>query len=84
MFSRRALIGSLISLVAAPAIVRVSSIMPVKAIETDIYEEVARSISRQLYGDLADITRKAFVPRLFVQVYHRTPLLYALSEHAHG
>lgn len=30
--SRRKLIGSLISLVAAPAIVRVSSIMPVKAI----------------------------------------------------
>lgn len=29
--SRRKLIGSLISLVAAPAIVRVSSIMPVKA-----------------------------------------------------
>lgn len=31
--SRRKLIGSLISLVAAPAIVRVSSIMPVKAME---------------------------------------------------
>lgn len=31
--SRRKLIGSLISLVVAPAIVRVSSIMPVKAME---------------------------------------------------
>lgn len=35
--SRRKLIGSLISLVAAPAIVRVSSIMPVKTMESDIY-----------------------------------------------
>ena len=31
--SRRSLIGSLISLVAAPAIVRASSLMPVKVVE---------------------------------------------------
>lgn len=37
MLSRRTLIGSLISLVAAPAIVRVSSIMPVKTIEPLCY-----------------------------------------------
>lgn len=36
MLSRRALVGSLISLVAAPAIVRVSSIMPVKLMEPKI------------------------------------------------
>ena len=34
--SRRKFIGSLISFVAAPAIVRVSSIMPVKAIPEDV------------------------------------------------
>lgn len=35
--SRRKLIGSLISLVAAPAIVRVSSIMPVKAVDDVLF-----------------------------------------------
>lgn len=48
MLSRRTLIGSLISLVAAPAIVRVSRIMPVKVIEPDIYAELARY---SLYDD---------------------------------
>ena len=34
--TRRSFIGSMIALVAAPAIVRVSSIMPVKAMEPDL------------------------------------------------
>jgi len=62
--SRRALIGSLISLVAAPAIVRVSSLMPVKTLEPPMsIEELLRrriadaervmleNIKTCLYGD---------------------------------
>lgn len=85
MLSRRGLIGSLISLAAAPAIVRASSLMPIKAMLSDAellqlrlnaaYAVARENMNRQLYGDLVDITRKAFAPRLFVQLY-RSPTVY--------
>lgn len=66
--SRRKLIGSLICLVAAPAIVRVSSIMPVKAMECDgFYGESCLPDFGLVY---ADVVRDAFVPRLYVQYWN--------------
>lgn len=88
MLSRRGLITGLISLAAAPAIVRASSLMPIKVMEPTLtaeqlfrmrmeaaYEVTRKSLAQSLYGELTDITRQAFVPRLFVQVYARSPLL---------
>jgi hypothetical protein len=54
--SRRSLITGLISLVAAPAIVRAGSLMPVK-----------QMLSPTVMEDIIDITRRAFVPRLYAQ-----------------
>ena len=71
--SRRGFLGGAIaSVVAAPAIVRAASLMPVRGLVMDIdqgYARMARTMSDNLYGDLVDITRKAFLPRLFVQLY---------------
>ena len=35
-------------------------------------------VSTGNYGELVDITRRAFVPRLFVQIYQASPLLSEL------
>ena len=84
--SRRGFITGLISLVAAPAIVRVSSLMPVKAMT---WRDVVRAadveysiIPESIYKDLVDITRKAFVPRLYVQLHAQNPLAEALHNGA--
>ena len=55
--SRRNFLTGLVFLIAAPAIVRASSLMPVRIVKSFNYQE------------LASITRTAFVPRLFVQLY---------------
>jgi hypothetical protein len=65
--SRRSLITGLISLVAAPAIVRVSSLMPVQAIDEILLHGVPITFDGG-YAGLSDVTRKAFVPRLYVQL----------------
>jgi hypothetical protein len=71
MLNRRSLITGLISLVAAPAIVRPTSIMPIKALPTveDLDTLARKQLADSLYGDLIAVTRQAFVPRLFVSVY---------------
>jgi hypothetical protein len=71
MLNRRSLITGLISLVAAPAIVRATSIMPIKALPTveDLDTLARKQFTDSLYGDLTALTRQAFVPRLFVSVY---------------
>jgi hypothetical protein len=90
MLNRRSLITGLISLVAAPAIVRVTSIMPIKALPSaeDLlkirmnaaYELTRKQLADSLYGDLIDVTRQAFVPRLFVSVYRADPAIKYLDE----
>lgn len=64
MLSRRGLITGLISLAAAPAIVRASSLMPIKVMEPEtftvqrlfemrmnaVYEETRKNMIRTLYG----------------------------------
>jgi hypothetical protein len=66
MLNRRSLITGLISLVAAPAIVRATSIMPIKALPT---VELDTLVRKQPADYLIALTRQAFVPRLFVSVY---------------
>jgi hypothetical protein len=65
MLHRRGFLTGVFSAFAAPAIVRVESIMPVKAMP--------------LYEELTAITRKVFVPRLFIQLYHESPELNLLT-----
>jgi hypothetical protein len=86
--SRRSFITGLISLVAAPAIVRVGSLMPVKTmamidpvgtfnVPLDPTDCV---IGNGYITELASMTRKAFLPNLFVQLYKVDPLLQKLLE----
>jgi hypothetical protein len=72
--SRRGLLGGLIGIIAAPAIVRATSLMPVKALEQEIgFDALLGPGDRAPYlasaNDLAArlqaVTRRAFLPRLF-------------------
>ena len=86
--SRRHFLRGLGAIIAAPAIVRVQNIMPVKALSQEFlgaaYEmewlEEAVPVSSGLYDQLCDATRRAFVPRLWVQLYDRTPSFLPLAE----
>jgi hypothetical protein len=82
--SRRSFITGLGALfIAAPAIVRATSIMPVKALEDSAFEwspfYTAYPVGIISYDDLVSSTRKAFVPRLFVSIYETSPILSALG-----
>ena len=78
--SRRSFITGLISFVAAPAIVRVTSLMPVRGIIMDL-APTDLLMSKSVYEELCDITRRAFVPRLYVQLYDVAPaFLTILAE----
>lgn len=72
MLSRRSLIGSLISLVAAPAIVRVSSIMSVKAMEPDLFAVPSGGITREAIAQLLAFikTQPAMVPDYQIMPLH--------------
>jgi hypothetical protein len=65
--SRRGFITGLIALVAAPAIVRAGSLMPVR-----------RMIDRMPYlaspMDIRSVVRRAFVPRLYVRMWNENPV----------
>ena len=71
------------SVLAAPAIVRAASLMPVRALSTVDWEGLA-TIPYLLpgngipagWGPLCDVVRRALVPRLYVQVYKNPPLAY--------
>lgn len=82
MLNRRSFLTGLTSLIAAPAIVRVASIMPVKAMPSaeEAYAALAKGMSNNLYGNLIDSTRAAFVPRLFVEIYRADPLLAWIAK----
>lgn len=81
--SRRGFIAGLGALfIAAPAIVRATSIMPVKAISIEdllrdrmdaAYEATRQAISQNLYGELTKITREAFLPGLRASIYRPSP-----------
>jgi hypothetical protein len=83
--SRRGfLVGLGASLVAAPAIVRASSLMPVRAIKIPTEQEI------WLFGEqpglspnaveMTNLIRQTFLPRLAVQLYQELPLLSELER----
>ena len=69
---RRSFLTGLASFIAAPAIVRAASLMPVRGIVQD-WRYVAH-VAHLDYLELAAITRKAFLPGLFVQLYETAPI----------
>lgn len=85
--SRRGFLAGLGSLfVAAPAIVRAASLMPVRAFDTTDYAaletelralagEFISNVHDNLFGDLIATTRKAFIPRLYVQLHQNSSLM---------
>jgi hypothetical protein len=70
VIGRRLFLGHLFAACAAPAIVRASSLMPVKALDPILF---ARNPWWTSYVELSDellaVTRKAFLPRLEAQLY---------------
>lgn len=87
MLDRRGFLTGLFSAFAAPAIVRASSIMPVKVMPTlaGLEEELQAEMGNlpnasALQAELSAVVRRAFVPRLLVQIYQASPLTSALLE----
>lgn len=77
---RRKFIAGVAALFAAPAIVRASSLMPVRyAPLIGSFNAPGLVTPKCLGQDLFDITRRAFVPRLFVDLYYETPLLKTIG-----
>ena len=72
MLDRR---GFIRGLFAAPAIVSINSIMPVKLFIPAV--GIAPS-ELELYREMVAITRAAFVPRIFVESYFNSPLVRML------
>ncbi len=62
------------ALITAPAIVRASSLMAVKAMEDEFGLERLITESPTWPFDSA-LIRRAFLPRLFVQLYEQSPIL---------
>jgi hypothetical protein len=85
--SRRGFLAGLGSFfVAAPAIVRAASIMPVKAVDltasllSELQAIEGRYVPGQLFEELAAVTRRAFVPRIYVQIWKEPPSLAWLLD----
>lgn len=77
---------SMLALCAAPAIVRADSLMRVIPIDTVLAtvgpeEDLLVRLGR-LREELQWITRRAFVPKLVVQLYRESPLTAQLLAHA--
>ena len=64
MLNRRGFLAGVFSVFAAPAIVRVESIMPVKAMPVGMFPIIGPYSG--LYEELQAVTRKAFILRLYV------------------
>jgi hypothetical protein len=76
--NRRGFLGGLIAALAAPAVIRTPGLlMPIKQ---PVFIPLKSGLVS--YGELAAITRKAFVPRLFVEIYFAQPELRALFADA--
>lgn len=86
MIERRSFLRGLGAFMAAPAIVYAGNLMPVKALpanlmhisEVGFWEDGDMTYAAFDPRELAAITRRAFVPRLQVQIYQSTPLLRAI------
>ena len=81
--SRRSFLRGVGAFLAAPAIVRVSSLMPISV--ADVWEDgtwFPTYNGLMNFNELAAITRKAFIPRLYVELYGSCPTLNLLVENA--
>ena len=72
MLNRRGFLAGVFSAFAAPAIVRIESIMPVKAMP--VLFPIIGPYSG-LYEELQAVTRKAFIPGVYAQLYLSNCLL---------
>lgn len=75
--NRRGFLFGGATLLAAPAIVRVSVLMPIsvpKLIPPPMLDMTPR-IGSSFSAELAALTRRAFIPDLIVQMYQESPLL---------
>jgi hypothetical protein len=82
--TRRWFLGGLgAGIVSAPAIVRAASLMPVRApklVSVLPMPDLMQYAPGQLYAELAEITRKAFVPRLYAELYRKPSALALLWD----
>ena len=80
LMNRRAFLRGAALFVAAPAIVRATSLMDIAPwAESRAVSWGWRGYNGNIALELAAITRKAFVPGLFVQLYQASPVLAALE-----
>lgn len=86
--SRRGFLGGVTAFLAAPAIVRVASIMPI-SVQPIAYRWNAMfgvvgydgTIYRgDSFAELAAITRRAYIPALVTKMYEASPVLDMLME----
>lgn len=75
--NRRGFLSGFGALIAAPAIVHAGNLMPIKAVTWADPVAWAGGLD---YAELAGVTRKALVPRLFVQIYAESPVIRALQQ----
>ena len=84
MPTRRGFVRGLGALfVAAPAIVRATSLMPVRAIDLEFgtgfeFSGILPDI-HNLRAEFTAVTRRAYVPKSFVQLYRSSPILKLLA-----
>lgn len=80
--SRRSFLRGAGIVLAAPVIVKAASLMPISSFES---LEFSGFESRIPLGQLVDmdelsaLTRKAFIPRIFVQIYRSNPLIEMMA-----
>ncbi len=79
MITRRTLIRGLgATLLCAPAIVRASSLMAVKPLldqQAYLVQYGDSVINTNIYDELVAVTKRAFVPKLYMRVYETSPFL---------
>lgn len=86
--NRRGFLQSCLALCAAPAIVRVDSLMRMVPTDTVVISGIAgedlwaHAHPQNIMEELAYITRRAFVPKLVVQIYNQSPVLMMLNKNA--
>ena len=78
LLPRRRFLAGIVGLIAAPAIVRVTSIMPVKAMPEQ--PTLQALMGADLYGEMIRVTRQAFLPRMVAQAYREPPLFRDISD----
>lgn len=85
---RRKFLAGLAGIIAAPAIVRAASLMPVRAYDEMEFSgffsriPVDQMPDMALYQQLMEITRRAFVPRIWLSIQETSPLAELIQRRA--